>query len=266
MSDSPDDRLPRSRQDWVGATQFHEKTDAEVLALVAARVQEATAPVVLLDLDSTLYDTTPRHHAIVREWIAGTPSVPPAIVAAVETLEDSHVSYSTRDLFVLLGLDVARPDISAACDALKEFWRPRFFSSEYLKHDRPYPGAADFVQRLYEMHSQIAYLTGRDSPGMEIGTRVTLGRDGFPIDQERTHLLMKPAREGDDMEFKVGAARALRSWGTLVASFENEPRNLMGLYKEFPDAIHVFVETICSETPAPVGLGLYKLRGFPSFD
>ena len=110
--------------------------------------------------------------------------------------------------------------------------------------------------------SLIVYLTGRDEPGMGDGTRAMLLRDGFPWETERTHLLLKPAYGLPDLEHKINAAQFIRAHGELVASFENEPPNLVAIYEQFPDAMHVFVETVCSDHAAPAGRGLYRIRGF----
>ena len=34
------------------------------------------------------------------------------------------------------------------------------------------------------------------------------------------------------------------------ASFENEPKNFIGMCQRFPQAIHVFVDSVCSDHPA----------------
>ena len=136
------------------------------------------------------------------------------------------------------------------------------FSSRYLAYDRPYPGAVAFVRGLYDLGAEIAYLTGRDEPGMGEGTRSVLLRDGFPWAVERTHLLMKEAAHLPDLDHKKEAAHYIRRHGTLIASFENEPPNLVALRDLFPDAMHVFVDTVCSDHPAPAADGLYLIRGF----
>jgi hypothetical protein len=173
-----------------------------------------------------------------------------------------HVGYSLADTFDAMGLSLEDPEVKEAQQTAKKYWARRFFTNEYLKHDRVYPGAPEFVRELHELGAEIVYLTGRDEPGMGIGTRANLLRDGFPWETERTHLLLKKAFELDDVEHKQGAAEYIRRHGTLVASFENEPLNLVALYELFPEAMHVFVETISSDRPAMPCKGLYRIRGF----
>ena len=153
-------------------------------------------------------------------------------------------------------------EIKGALEEIKKFWTARFFTNQYLPYDRAYEGAAEFTRKLHELGAEIVYLTGRDEPGMGDGTRANLLRDGFPWEVERTHLLLKKAAHLPDLEHKKEAANYIREHGTLVAAFENEPPNLIALYQLFPDAMHVFVDTVCSDHPAEAAQGLYRIRNF----
>ena len=251
-------------KEWIDTCGFHDLTEAEILAEVTKRVKEHPAhPLVLLDLDSTLYEVQPRTHQIIKEWISSANSSPfSAIKATLLELTSDHLGYSLNDTFVNLGLSLAKPEVKEGYDNLKRFWAKRFFDSSYLQFDVAYPGAVRFVQELYELGAELVYLTGRDEPGMGNGTRQNLLRDGFPWDVARTHLLMKKSFELDDLEHKLAAGSYVRKHGTLIASFENEPPNIVGLYDAFPDAMHVFVDTVCSDRPAIARHGLYRIGGF----
>lgn len=256
----------------MSACHFHDLTESQVLREVAARVEKLKAragdrrqahPLVLLDLDSTLYEVGPRTYQILREWTDATESREFASVRdAILKAEPWHVGYSVRDTLEALEVDTDSPSVIPALEILKRFWAKRFFTSEYLKYDHAYPGAAQFTRKLHELGAEIVYLTGRDEPGMGDGTREMLTRDGFPWDTARTHLLLKQAPHLPDLAHKTDAALFVRSQGALVASFENEPPNLVALAALFPDAMHVFVDTICSDHPAPAAQGLYRIKGF----
>lgn len=262
------------RDGWMSASHFHDMDENEVLHEVALRVERVRAqaagrreahPLVLLDLDSTLYEVGPRTYRILREWTEAPESRAfPSVREAVLGAEPWHVGYSVRDTLRAVGVAADSPELAPALEAVKQFWAKRFFSSAYLKYDRAYPGAAAFTRKLHELGAEIVYLTGRDEPGMGDGTRETLIRDGFPWNTERTHLLLKKAAHLPDLEHKKEAAHYIRSHGTLVASFENEPPNLVALQELFPDAMHVFVDTICSDHPALAASGLYRIKGFES--
>lgn len=259
-------------KEWISACEFREMTEGQVLKEVSRRVTELKAragvtkkahPLVLLDLDSTLYEVGPRTFQIIQEWIkSGASSEFPKTRAALATLKMAEVGYSLKETFATVGLDANDLEVAAALASAKPFWSERFFSSAYLPFDRAYEGAARFAQELHELGAELVYLTGRDEPRMGDGTRENLVRDGFPWEIERTHLLMKPAPEMEDLDHKKRAADYIREHGTLVASFENEPLNLSALYEIFPDAMHVFVDTVCSDHPAVPCRGLYRIAGF----
>lgn len=65
-----------------------------------------------------------------------------------------------------------------------------------------------------------------------------------------------------DTEHKSAAAERVRAAGTLVSSFENKPVNLVALRERFPDAMHVFVDTVSSDREAIPCEGLYRIRGY----
>lgn len=260
------------RGEWVEACGFHQLTEGGVLGEVAKRVAAVKAkagankqshPLVLLDLDSTLYEVGPRSHQIIMEWTQSAQSAPfPKVRETLLKLEEMHVGYSLRDTFHAIGLLLSEAETKKAWESAKKFWSERFFASEYLKYDRAYPGAAEFARELHALGAELVYLTGRDEPGMGAGTRQKLLSDGFPWETERTHLLMKEASHIDDLEHKKNAARYIREHGTLIASFENEPPNLVALYELFPEAMHVFVDTVCSDRPSKPAKGLYRIKGF----
>jgi hypothetical protein len=257
--------------EWVSASQFHPSGQMEVLREVSERVQSLRArsiastghPLIVLDLDSTLYEVAPRTHQIVREWAESEESQPfSEIRARLATLREAEMGYSLRDTFRTAGFSLDEPHAFRAWEAAKKFWVQRFFRSAYLKYDRPYAGASPFAVELHKLGAELIYLTGRDEPNMGDGTRSNLVRDRFPWEVERTHLLMKPAIEITDLAHKRSAAEFIRKRGTLIASFENEPVNLVALYEIFPDAMHVFVDTVCSDRGAKAINGLYRVKGF----
>jgi hypothetical protein len=256
------------RQDWIRACQFVNQTEKAVLEQVVSHAQElGSQGVVLLDLDSTLYEVGSRTLQILKEWADSSESKAyPEIRSKASNMVLSQMGYSMKDTFANgLALPIQDSEVKGALDSAKKFWVKRFFTSEYLKYDHAYKGAPEFVQTLYKTGAEIIYLTGRDEPGMGEGTRTMLKRDGFPFGVERTHLLLKAAFHLDDLEHKTAASKYVEQKGKLIASFENEPPNLIGLSEVFPEAMHVFVDTIYSDRPALVKNGLYKIKNFESW-
>lgn len=255
-----------SREQWKAACTFHQKDSKELVSHLKAQIdlfrREGLAPSILLDLDSTLFEVSPRTHRILQE--AGKKmrrKLPKSVSTALMEIQADQVGYSIQDTLTNLGF--AEDAISSQAERkLSEFWEPRFFSNPYLIHDRPYKGASEFVQGLHRYGAHIVYLTGRHRREMEKGTRHNLLRDGFPL-EDKTELHLKPSREMDDVEFKTEIALKVNETRPIVASFENEPRNIAGLMRVLPDALHVFVDTVCSTKPAQAVKGLVRLDGFP---
>ncbi len=257
----------KTRRDWIDSCVFHPLTNSEVLGQVHAGIARergtGAQPVLLLDLDSTLYHVESRSHQILKEWLDDPESRKfGAIRERIAGLRPDQIGYSLLDTFGKLGLAVTDEGVEAVLHSTQKFWNRRFFTNEYLSYDHAYPGAPEFVQRAYELGAEIVYLTGRDEPGMGKGTLARLVGDQFPIDRPRTRLLLKKNFELDDLEHKSEAAEKIRSLGNLVASFENEPPNLIALSDLFPGAMHVFVDTVYSERPALPKAGLYRITGF----
>ena len=278
-----------ARKSWIAACEFHALSVEGVLQKVSQRVSEQASfknrekrAIVLLDLDSTLYEVGRRTHFILQEWAQSSlASFHPQAQAAILQMKYENVGYSIRDTFSnmeLMGghaMDSAGSQtmssvesrtslthLSNAFEEVRKFWHDRFFTSSYLIHDRPYLGAVEFVQNIHSLGAHVVYLTGRDEPNMGEGTWANLIRDGFPWKVERTQLLMKPAASMDDLEFKKQAASLVDAQGKLIASFENEPPNVAALHELLPDVMHVFVDTVCSDNLARPRKGLYRISGF----
>jgi hypothetical protein len=254
-----------SREEWTERSHFESLSDAAVLDKLHSFVVTSrgnSRPVVVLDLDSTLYEVAPRTHAILKQWLGGESHLGIPILESLEAVSPAEVGYSLGDTFKNAGLDLGCSEVAQALASARKFWFQRFFTNDYLVHDRPYEGAVDFIRSLHDEGAEIIYLSGRDEPNMGAGTRANLIRDGFPCDVARTHLCLKPAYGLPDLAHKTGAQELIRRLGTLVASVENEPANLVGIARLFPEAMHVFMDTIRSETPAPAHRGLYRIRGF----
>lgn len=260
------DRKVFSRHEWISACRFHDLSEEGIVREITSRLESATKvgsrPLVVFDLDSTLYEVAPRTLAIIQEWIQGTEKIPQKIHKALSQLKLEHVGYSLKDTFHKVGLNLSEKEIETAWSKLSEYWWARFFTNFYLPHDKPYPGAAQFAHRIYDLGAHLIYLTGREEAKMREGTLKNLQRDSFPLHQEKTTLLMKTENGFSDAEHKQHTAREILKRGQVVASFENEPVNVVVLFETFPDALHVFMDTVCSDHPAKPLHGIYKIQGF----
>lgn len=195
-------------------------------------------PVVVFDLDGTLFDNRPRTCAIFHDLATSWDKDHPDIAARLRSVEPSQLAYQVSDSLERLGI--------TGEDLVKEafaFWRARFFADAHLRHDVEVPGAAAFAQGSYDRGATLVYLTGRDLPMMGAGTFASLRDVGFPVGVVGTELVLKPRFEMPDSEFKRYEAPRLARIGAVVAAFDNEPENCNVFASQFPDADSVFVDT-----------------------
>jgi hypothetical protein len=249
------------RKDWISNSQFHPHSSKEVLQEVIGRTQklldEKKLPVIIFDLDSTLFHVSPRSFEILREWAQST------AVSILPDLAVEDMGYSIEDVWVKRGLSIESGDAFKHLKEAKSYWRQRFFSNDYIHHDLPHEGAVDFVNKLYTMGAKIVYLTGRDVPLMAFGTVDHLRRCGFPVEVERTRLILKPKRHIDDLVFKAGVCESAKEWGEVVASFENEPKNLVAMQEALgPKVMHIFFESVSSDHAAPAAKDVFRIVDF----
>ncbi len=214
------------------------------------------AAVSVFDLDSTLYSTQERNLAILREYVARD-EAPGILRQIVDGLEASHMKWNPMEDVYHRGFTDERGQ-----KALRRYWYERFFSSEYVKHDRPMPGAVEFVREVYDAGACVVYLTGRPDKGMGAGTRASLEAHGFPLGGERALLLLKPEFSEPDLAFKRRAVEDIRALGPVYAAFENEPANANLFHDAFPDADIYFLETVCSPDPPPLRQRIVKVKDF----
>jgi len=208
--------------------------------------------VALFDIDSTLMDTGPRNVAILSAAFDDIPDL-----ARWRPLWDgTAVSWNVLEPLRRLGVD------DEVLSQVREFWQQRFFTDEWLVHDRPYPGAAPFLHGLKAQGFLLAYLTGRHTHGMEAGTRKSFVDHGLPGGPDEV-FFFKPTFEMDDRDFKEAACAEVASLGTVVVSVDNEPANVNLFRQVFPDALVVWLDTVTSPHPEALAPGID--RSPPSF-
>ena len=227
----------------------------EILRRIAASLPRP--PVVVFDLDSTLYDIYERGQVIFREAVASFPALGPAL----QKLADQRIGWDFLADFRWAGLTD-----EMQLQAIHAFWQERFFSDSYHIHDRPMPGAVDFVNRVHRAGAIICYLTGRDWPNMKTGTVASLRRYGFPLDTDRVRLLMKDSQKQPDAEHKRAAIVEIRRLGEVIAAFDNEPELVNLFFDSFPGALVVWVDSIHSPTPVVPYPAIMRIDDFQMHD
>lgn len=214
---------------------------SEVLDAVDGAIDGVLArhglPVVVLDIDSTLFSTAERHRRILVDFALAQGD--DALIAFATATSAADFGWSVDDPLVAAGLDEP-----ARCASLMRFWGPRFFSSDYAKLDTPTPGAVAYVQSLVARGAFVVYLTARTTPQMSAGTVALLQGNHLPLFDGRTALVMKPGSGTSDGDFKAEVLPRLARLGTVVATFDNEPHHVNTFRSAFPDGVHVWLNTV----------------------
>ncbi|MSR74206.1 MAG: HAD family hydrolase [Planctomycetes bacterium] len=230
----------------------------KVLDAVRATAISGAVPVVVFDLDSTLFCTGPRNLKILRDFCVAHSADHPGVAAVVEHLVPADMGWNVNEALKARGLHDATLHAR-----LKKFWAERFFTNEYVLHDEPLEGAVAFAAKCRAEGALLYYLTGRHVGGMEQGTAASLVQHGFPLYGGHAILHLKPNFETADRAFKQQALTAIAALGgTVVATFENEPGNANLFLRSFPGAQHFLLLTVHSpDAEAPDA----QLIAIPSF-
>jgi len=238
-----------------GALPLSDTVTKKLLDDVIDTISTEEDGIAVFDLDSTLLDNAPRQSAILREYGAEV------AIPELENSQPEHwVSWDVGDAMTNSGLDPQR--VQEHQDAFKDYWRERFFTSEYCKIDEMVPGANRFVQAVHKTGGKVYYVTGRHE-AMREGTVHCLRRLGFPVpDDAQVHLLMKPTLAEDDDDYKHQTYSRLATEGTIVAAFDNEPTHINGYRKHFPGAYSVHLATDHSGRGVKVMDGVLSILDF----
>jgi hypothetical protein len=211
---------------------------AELLGSIVDACARVERAVVVFDLDGTLLDNRPRVTRIFHELADFWRIRHPDAAEKCERVRDEHIVYGVIDNLVRAGVT----DEALHREGL-QFWRDRFFYDAYIRYDVEVPGARSFVRACHDAGASIVYLTGRDLPNMALGTLASLRDLDFPIGVVGTSLVLKPAFEIGDHEFKNAVAPSIARVGNVVASFDNEPGNCNLFLAHHPDAHSVLLDT-----------------------
>ncbi len=198
----------------------------------------ASTPVVVFDLDGTLMDNRPRTAVILKELAAELRAEAHSAAERLAATRAEQLAYLLSESLQRLGIE--HPELVGRAES---FWKARFFTDDYLKHDIALPGAVELARACYDAGATIVYFTGRDLPLMGLGSFQSLRDLGFPIGVVGTELVCKPDAAIHDETFKRSEGPKLRRIGHVVAAFDNEPANCNAFVEMHPEADVVFVDT-----------------------
>ncbi len=212
---------------------------------------------MVFDLDGTLYDNRARSLQILLEYADDVRDEFPDVAQCLTGLTGDGIRYLLSDTLRGVGLT----DVHVQRD-ISQYWHDRFFSDDYLHCDVPCDGAADYVNACHEAGATIVYLTGRDVPGMFLGTVASLRDHGFPLGQAGVELVLKPDAGLADEAFKRMALPTLARVGEVIGFFDNEPANCNTALTCYPDADVVLLETQRVEGAPEPDAAVHRLVDF----
>lgn len=215
----------------------------EIINEVRLLKNENKLSLVIFDLDSTLFDVSPRLKRILLDFAhdKNYQSKFPQETRTLLNVETHTSDWGITRALERLGLDKAPAQFH---EEIKKFWRHHFFTNEYLDYDHPYEGAVDFVNHLLSEGAQIAYLTGRDQHRMKEGSIKTLQKWGFPLNMPNAQLILKPHKDMDDALFKKDWIEEQEKLNfDKIWFFENEPVNTNLVRRHLPEIQIVFFDS-----------------------
>ncbi|MBT8229760.1 MAG: hypothetical protein KJO50_05825 [Bacteroidia bacterium] len=221
-------------------------TENPLNKVISAIKSESALPIVVFDLDDTLFATARRNLIIIQNFAADHGTEYPDFEKVASTMKLSDMNWSVKFALTEAGL---APD-SKSIDPFIEYWGSTFFTNDYVAWDLPNPGAVEYVNACHDAGALIYYLTGRGvgdrglNNGMGQGTTLSLTNRGFPFWRGRCELNLKKYPKQKDSEYKADALKDIKSLkGKVIATFDNEPANAFMFYNHFPDAFNFWLKT-----------------------
>jgi hypothetical protein len=207
-------------------------------------------PLVIFDLDSTLYNVSHRTQKIIENF-SKEPDIAsrfPDEVARLTEIRISHRDWGMKEAFLRASFQAPE----AFAKSIRDYWNQHFFSSSLLHEDKPYTGAVEYVNGLHRAGAEVWYLTGRDARNMREGTIRSLAQWNFPVANLDERLIMKPFKGShEDEDFKDIQIRDLKAKAPKVWFFENEPVIIHKVRATSPDVQIVWVDTTHSRKASP---------------
>ena len=241
---------------------------APALGDAFARIDQARRDgrpaLAIFDIDGTVLDPAARTRDILALALEGPEAAirpsRPDLAQAMRALPLARHGYEAESTLTRIGVTD-----TASVRALKARWNRDFFTNQFLLRDEALPGAVAYLDSLHARGATLVYFTGRDAPRMLSGTAQSLLLRGFPIGVVRTMLVMKPDKSQPDFDYKKAALDELAAFGTVVAVFENEPRNINLLHERFPRALAFYLDTKHSANAPAVEPGIAWIKDFAGF-
>lgn len=205
------------------------------------QLKPSDARVFVFDIDSTLYDVTPRNQQIVRHF-GETKDLDHDLKSKLQNFHSKTEDWGIKPGLMRLKIKSLNDELIRS---IKNHWNIHFFSKKFLHLDQEYPGAVPLLQKLNEI-SPVYYLTGRDQERMGEGTREQLTLSQFPVDPQRNKLILKPDKSLLDHTYKLEELFKLKKSFQEIHFFENEPVILNTVYDQAPEINLYYIDSVNS--------------------
>lgn len=205
-------------------------------------------PLFIFDIDSTLFNVSPRNQAIFDLFYSTTSEEKRDLLKL-----SSKTKLTPKDWGLEPFLNILNSENSMLKKEVMDFWRLHFFAGTFLHADQPYPKALEWVKKLAERGGLIFYLTGRDDHRMRQGTLEQLKYWGFPLDEDK-HLITKPQKGLKDGPYKREALKNIINKHSEhdLFFFDNEPAVLEHcLFPEKENYKLIYIESTHSNRSTP---------------
>ena len=212
------------------ARKIADKSNSKLLETLLEKFKNVTTAgcksLAIFDIDSTLLDMSYRTGGIFKEFsrLDKHRSDHKELCQAIDNWETITEVYDPIAFINHHNTDYQVNRNSTLGDYLMEYWRKRFFNSDWLNHDLPYFGAQSFVNECLNCGADIAYLTGRDKSNVFNGTLRSLTTHRFPLDTNnpKTRIMLKPNSSMKDIIYKDEGIAKFKKGYDHVVFIDNE--------------------------------------------
>jgi hypothetical protein len=230
---------------------------AEVLQNAEALAAAGETPVVIFDLDDTLFDTRYRVRRILRDYGKQIGN------DLLKRLSVSHVRYELPKTLANAGF--TKDEIEGSLGkSIKRAWSRKFFHGDSFHFDGRIRGARAYVEKLVKAGAKIVYVTGRRETYRAQSLKV-LADAGFPAET----IFLKPVTQAGQPkisthEFKEATAKGpVAAMGRVVAAFDNEPENCNAFRRALPqDGRVIWLDTLYKPTSKITEPAIDVIRDF----
>ncbi len=232
--------------------------ERQELLQIIEKASKSKKGLAIFDLDSTLFDVTPRTFQIIKDFAKNfeNKDTYPEDFRKISDLEGLPVIFHIKDTLDAIGIESVQLKTE-----LILFWKQHFFSNDYLDYDTLTSGAYEFISSLLNHNIEVMYLTGRDEIRMKEGTEARLKKERFLLNPLEK-LVMKPNKEINDSEFKRDIVTSTDPDYDTIWFFENEPENIHLVKADAPHVQMVFFDSVHSGRKPEPGINTPRIKSF----